>query len=308
MHTYSSHTQAATDMVIDAAPERVAMATLPATLVVAKPGIVAATLLAGFAGMVVAAHGLPPAATIIATLLSLGFSAAGAAVFNSLIELESDRMMTRLARRREALERLGRTRTVLLATGLIAGGLAVSLSLLNDAVSILIAAAVISYLCHYTTCCKRISPWGVLAGGIAGAIPPLAGSCAVTRQAGIDATILFAVLFLWQPAHFWSLAGHFQDEYRNAGIPIMPVARGERRTRLLIFLFAAVLLPASLSLSAWGSLSGRFAVAAMGLWGLFMLHLYLFIVRQRSYDRAFVASIFYITLLLLAVIMDTCWD
>ena len=306
MHTYSSHTQAATDMVI-APSQRETMATIPATLVVAKPGIVAATLLAGFAGMVVAAHGLPSGTTVIATLLSLGLSAAGAAVFNSLIEMESDRMMTRLARRREALERLGRTRSVMLATGLILGGLGISLFMLNDAVSILIAAAVASYLCHYTTCCKRISPWGVLAGGIAGAIPPLAGSCALARAAGIDAILLFIVLFLWQPPHFWTLAGQFQNDYRSAGIPVMPVAQGERRTRLLIFLFAAGLLPATLSLSAWGSLSGRFAVVAIGLWGLFMLHLYIFTVRHRSYDRAFVASIFYITLLLLAVIMDTCW-
>jgi protoheme IX farnesyltransferase len=303
----SSSTHAATEIAISAPTRGQVAATMPAALVIVKPGIVAATVLAGFAGMVVTAHGIPPGETVTATLSSLGLSAAGAAALNSLLEMESDRVMTRLARRREALERFGRNRALLLATGLIAAGLGIALLLLNDSVSFLIVTAVVSYTCHYTTCCKRLSPWGVLAGGIAGAIPPLAGSCAITRGAGIDGILLFVVLFIWQPPHFWALASHFHDDYRSAGIPVMPVARGERVTRRLIFLFAAALLPASLSLSAWGSLSDRFAVAAVGLWGAFMINLYLLIVRRRSYDRAFAASILYVTLLLLAIIMDTCW-
>lgn len=271
-----------------------------------KPGIVAAVLLAGFTGMVLAQRGWPDAGTGLVCLAVLFLAAAGSAMINSLLDAPLDARMARLRTRVTALERAGRKRVLALALAAIVVALALALRCLNLTALILTLTAVLTYTLLYTLGLKRRSPWGVVAGGIPGALPVLIGYAATARPLGIDGLILFMVLLLWQPPHFWALALHHRDDYRAAGVPILPLTHGENRTRFIMFAFVALLLPASLSLSIWGNRSPLFAAVALVLWGLFVAALALATVHQRRYDQAFRSSILYLTALLIAVIMDAC--
>ena len=269
----------------------------------AKPGIVAAVLLAGYAGMITAAGGLPElrAATICLTALLL--SAAGSAILNGLLDAPMDRNMERLQKRTRALDAVGPARLLYVALACIAVALFLALTL-NRLAFLLILAAVILYTLAYTLIFKRRSPWGAVPGGIPGALPVLIGQAAVTGSIDMAGMTLFAVIFLWQPPHFWILALHHEDDYRAAELPVLPVACGEEYTRVLILLYVTALLPATLALPLTGCCSPLFAALAVALWIYFLAACCRHAVRARRYERAFRASFVYLTLLLAAVIFD----
>ncbi len=269
-----------------------------------KPGIVAAVLLAGFTGMVLAQRGGPDAGTALLALTVLFLAAAGSAMINSLLDAPLDARMARLQTRVAALETAGRKRCLALALAAIIAALALAFRYLPPTAFLLTLAAVLSYTLLYTLGLKRRSPWGAVPGALPGALPVLIGYGATAHPIGRDGLILFAVMLLWQPPHFWALALHHRDDYRAAGIPVMPLVHGAPLTRRLIVGFSLLLLPASLALTAAGGLSGRFAAAALGLWVLYLADLCCVSLPRRRYDRAFAASILYLTLLLLTVIMD----
>ena len=269
----------------------------------AKPGIVAAVLLAGYAGMVTAARGLPDARTAALCLAALLLSAAGSAMLNGLLDAPLDRSMARLRVRVSALDAVGGARLLLTALTCIGAALFLAL-LLNRLVVLLILGAVIFYSLAYTLILKRRSPWGAIPGGIPGALPVLIGQAAVTGSIDMAGMTLFTVIFLWQPPHFWVLALHHVDDYRAAGLPVLPVACGEGYTRILILLYVTALLPATLTLPLTGCCSPLFAALAVALWLWFLAACCRHAVRARRYERAFRASVIYLTLLLAAVILD----
>jgi protoheme IX farnesyltransferase len=268
-----------------------------------KPGIVAAVLLAGYTGMVTAAGGRPesrPAAICLAALL---LSAAGSAMLNCLLDAPMDRTMERLRERTRALDAVGPARLLCVALACIAVALFLALTL-NRLAFLLVLAAVILYTLVYTLILKRRSPWGAVPGGIPGALPVLIGQAAVTGSIDLAGMTLFTIIFLWQPPHFWVLALHHEDDYRAAGLPVLPVACGEGYTRVLILLYVTALLPATLALPLTGCCSPLFAAMAVALWLWFLAACYRHAVRARRYERAFRASVIYLTLLLAAVILD----
>ena len=166
----------------------------------------------------------------------------------------------------------------------------------------ILAAA--GYTVLYTLVWKRRSPYGTIPGAVPGALPVLIGYAAVNPRLGMDGVLLFLILVLWQPPHFWALALRHQAEYRAAGIPVLPVSFCEPYTKALIFLYAAALLPLSLSLWALGYLSARFGWAAFLLGAGFLAVFYRDTVATRRFGRAFAASIVYLTLLLLSILAD----
>jgi protoheme IX farnesyltransferase len=269
-----------------------------------KPGIVAAVLLAGFAGMVLAARGLPGARTAGLCLLALLLAAAGSAMLNGCFDAPFDRKMARLEGRVNALDRVGANRLLMMALACIAAALILTLTALNWLTFFLILAAVLSYAVVYTLRLKRRSAWGAVPGGIPGALPVLIGQAAVAGVIDPAGILLFTVIFLWQPPHFWLLALRHQDDYRDAGIPVLPVTRGEGYAKAVVLLYAAALFPATLALPALGHCSGGFAVAAGVLWLYFMIACCRHAVVARRFDLAFRASIVYLTLLLAAVTLD----
>lgn len=276
----------------------------PSAVLLIKPGIVAAVTLAGLSGMVLAEGGVPPPGKTLLTLACILAAAAGSAALNTVLDAEIDGKMPRLNRRIAALRAHGRGNVAAAGAAAIAASLFLSARYLNPTASLLLAAAAAGYALLYTLLWKRRSPYGTIPGAIPGALPVLIGYAAVNPRLGMDGVLLFLILVLWQPPHFWALALRHQEEYRAAGVPVLPVAFGEPYTKALIFLYAAALLPLSLSLWALGYLSARFGWAATLLGAGFLAEFYRDAVAARRFRRAFAASIVYLTLLLLALLAD----
>lgn len=276
----------------------------PSAILLVKPGIVAAVTLSGLSGMVLAQRGVPPFGKALLASACILAAAGGSAALNTVLDAGIDEKMPRLTRRIAALRALGRGNVAVAALAAIAASLLLSALFLNATACLLLAAAAGGYTVLYTLIWKRRSPYGTIPGAVPGALPVLIGYAAVNPRIGMDGVLLFLILVLWQPPHFWALALRHQGEYRAAGVPVLPVAFGEPYTKVLIFLYAAALLPLSLSLWALGYLSARFAWAAFLLGAAFLGIFYRDTVATRRYGRAFAASIVYLTLLLASLLAD----
>jgi len=276
----------------------------PSAILLVKPGIVAAVTLSGLSGMVLAQRGVPPFWKALLTAACILAAAGGSAALNTVLDAGIDEKMPRLTRRIAALRALGRGNVAAAGLAAIAVSLLLSARFLNATTCLLLAAAAGGYTVLYTMIWKRRSPYGTIPGAVPGALPVLIGYAAVNPRIGMDGVLLFLILILWQPPHFWALALRHQEEYRMAGVPVLPVAFGEPYTKVLIFLYAAALLPLSLSLWALGYLSARFAWAAFLLGAGFLGIFYRETVATRRYGRAFAASIVYLTLLLVSLLAD----
>ena len=247
---------------------------------------------------------MPAAGIVVPCLASIVAAASGSAVINGILDSSMDQRMPRLSGRVEAMKRVGTDGALALSLGLILFSLLVSYRFFHGLTVVLVLAAVLSYTLLYTLFFKRRSPYGTIPGGIPGALPVLIGYSAVAGRIGMDGIILFLVMVLWQPPHFWTLALAHREEYRDAGVPVLPLAAGEPYTKILLFLYAVSLLPATLALWAFGYCSGTFAWFASALWAFFLLSCYRNVVSRGRYRRAFVASILYIGGVLLSVIVD----
>lgn len=270
----------------------------------AKPGICLAEVMTGMAGMVLAGHALPDARSAALCLAAIAIAAAGAAMLNCLFEADSDRHMQRLVPRCAALETAGKGLVLGVALALNAGALLVAAIFLNWLTAMLLLAALLSYLLLYTLWFKRRSPWGVIPGGIPGALPALIGSSALSGEIHPAPLLLFLVMLLWQPPHFWFLALQFREQYLRAGIPVLPLTHGVRLTKLFILLYACALIPSSMTLWLFGFCSPRFAGVAVLLGSAFLMVCLRSLYRGLSFKTGFTASLGYLTGLLVAIIGD----
>ncbi len=256
--------------------------------------------------MVLAKGGWPEISSCLACLASLFLAAAGSAMINGLLDAGPDRQMIRLRARVAALDKAGAGRVLGVAlTGLAASTLLAFLYL-NPLALALILTAALSYGLLYTLGLKRRSPWGAVVGGIPGALPVLVGYATVAHCVRLDGLILFVVMLLWQPPHFWALALEHQNDYRAAAIPVLPLTHGRRFTTTIILIFVLSLIPASLSLWLTGFCSAFYAFAALADGIAFLSACYLFIVRKERFILAFNASIVYLTFLFAAIVADIC--
>jgi heme o synthase len=279
-----------------------------ALFTLAKPGIVAAVTLSGFTGMVVAGRGLPEVATAVSCLTSLFLMAAGSAIINCVMDRRMDEQMERVSARSAALRRIGTAQALATATLLTTAAVALSSSLLNSRVALLLLAASLSYTLYYTLFLKRHTPWAALLGGLPGAFPVLIGHAAISAHPGRGSLALFLIMLIWQPPHFWLLSLAHQQEYRAAGVPVLPLVQGGRFTRRCIFLGVAALLPAPLLLHYAGPCSPWYAACAtlLGASYLFLCHKVLSgdSCKAAGYRVAFRGSIIYILMLFGLIIAD----
>jgi protoheme IX farnesyltransferase len=214
--------------------------------------------------------------------------------------------MARLRKRSAALETVGRKRALLIVIAGIGMALFIAFHFFDPLVFLLILAAVISYTLLYTLHLKRSSPWGAVPGGIPGALPVLIGYAAVAGTIRLDGIILFVFMILWQPPHFWSLALGNRDDYERAGLPVLPVVKGERFTGILICIYATALIPASLSLWLFGYCSVYYGVAALACGIAFLGACCQLLKNNRRCGMVFSASILYLMLLFSAIVVDIC--
>ena len=288
----------------DALPLKERATLCSAFFTLSKPGIVAAVTLSGFTSMVLAAGGLPEARTAFSCVASLLLMAVGAALANNVLDRRRDQAMERLAQRSAALKRIG-ARTALVSAALLTCiALAIASAELNGRVVLLLLVASLSYALCYTIFLKPYTHWAAVWGGIPGALPVLIGSAAVSPAPDRASLALFLVLLLWQPPHFGLLSLSHLEEYRAAGVPVLPITKGVRCTRTCICLCVLALIPASLLPWSAGPCSQGYALGAAVLGSGFLLACRHYLYKGSDCRPLFKGSIAYLILLLAAILVD----
>jgi protoheme IX farnesyltransferase len=224
-----------------------------------KPRVIQLIVFCALIGMVLAVPGLPSAAEVwLAAIACLGIYlvSAAAAAFNCIVEKGIDAKMKRTSWRPTARGQLSDTQTLIFSALLCVAGSALLYFWVNPLTMWLTFATFVGYAVIYTVILKPLTPQNIVIGGASGAMPPVLGWAAMTGDVGPEAIILFLIIFLWTPPHFWALALYRVEDYRKSGLPMLPVTHGSDFTRLHILLytfvlFAACLLPFVYGMSSW---------------------------------------------------------
>ena len=274
-----------------------------------KPRVIQLIVFCALIGMVLAVPGVPGWTDVKRMLLaSLGIwlVAGAAAAFNCLVEKSIDARMRRTAWRPTARGELSDRQALLFSAALCAAGSLILYTLVNPLTMWLTFATFVGYAVIYTVVLKPLTPQNIVIGGASGAMPPVLGWAALTGDVGPEALILFLIIFLWTPPHFWALALYRVEDYRKAGLPMLPVTHGNEFTRLQVLLytfvlFAATLLPFVSGMSGWFYLASALALGA-----LFIAHAWKL---WRAYSDAlarktFRFSILHLSLLFAALLVD----
>jgi protoheme IX farnesyltransferase len=273
-----------------------------------KPRIMSLLLLTGLCGMVVGAHGVPPFWLVAVSMLGLALACGGASALNHVLDADIDRLMGKRTRSRPvAAGRVPASYALEFGLALSALSFVLLSGLVNVLTALLALAGILFYVLVYTKLLKRSTPQNIVIGGAAGAIPPLVGWAAATGNLTLPALVLFAVVFLWTPPHFWALALLIKKDYAAAGVPMLPVVRGERETVKEILLYTAALVAFTLAPALWGQFGLVYLVAAAAL-GAGFLVLAWNLRRERTPARAallFHYSLAYLALLFVAMAVDS---
>jgi protoheme IX farnesyltransferase len=224
-----------------------------------KPRVVQLIVFCALIGMVLAVPGAPAWADIRLALIACGgiwLVAGAAAAFNCIVEQHIDARMRRTAWRPTAKGELSNTQTLVFSAVLCVLGSVVLYVWVNPLTMWLTFATFVGYAVIYTVVLKPLTPQNIVIGGASGAMPPVLGWAAMTGEVGPEALILFLIIFLWTPPHFWALALYRVEDYRKSGLPMLPVTHGNEFTRLQILLytvvlFAACLMPFVFRMSGW---------------------------------------------------------
>jgi protoheme IX farnesyltransferase len=245
-----------------------------------KPRVVQLIVFCALIGMVLAVPGMPGLAELQQAALAcvgIWLVAAAAAAFNCLVEKGIDAKMKRTAWRPTARGELSDRQALAFSATLCAIGSAILWFGVNPLTMWLTFATFVGYAVIYTVILKPLTPQNIVIGGASGAMPPVLGWAAMTGEVSPEALILFLIIFLWTPPHFWALALYRVEDYRKAGLPMLPVTHGNEFTRLQILLytfilFAACLMPFIYGMSGWLYLIVAFGVSigftghAFALW------------------------------------------
>src|SRR5688572_9132153 len=274
-------------------------------LTLTKPRIMTLLLLTGAAGMFVGAQGVPPVDLFAVTMLGLALACGGASALNHVLDRDIDKLMgSRTEQRPVASGRV--TPAQALEFGIVLS--AVSFALLASAVNVLTAVLALVgnlfYVLVYTRWLKRSTPQNIVIGGAAGAVPPLVGYAAATDTLALPALWLFLIVFLWTPPHFWALALMIKNAYAAAGVPMLPVVRGDRETARQIVLYSLAMVAFTVVVGIW--LGPLYTVAAVVLGAVFVA---LAVLLRRDLSRAraqvlFHYSLAYLALLFVAAAVD----
>jgi len=274
-----------------------------------KPRVVQLIVFCALIGMVLAVPGIPSEQEILRGLLAclgIWLVASAAAVFNCLVEKGIDAKMKRTAWRATVKGEFIDSQILFFSLVLFATGSVLLYVWVNPLTMWLTIATFVGYAIIYTVVLKPLTPQNIVIGGASGAMPPVLGWAAMTGHVGPEAQLLFLIIFLWTPPHFWALALYRVDEYRNSGLPMLPVTHGNQFTRLHILLYTIILFPACLmpfiyGMSSWLYLTAAIVLSLCFCWYGFRL--------WRSYSDAlarqtFRFSLIHLSLLFLALLFD----
>ncbi len=207
-----------------------------------KPRVVVLIVFTAIVGMFVAVPGWPGAVPLLFGTLGIGLASSSAAVFNHVLDARIDIRMMRTRGRPLPQGRLTERSALTFASGLCVISMIILWFLVNPLTAVLTFFSLIGYALVYTAWLKRATPQNIVIGGAAGAAPPVLGWTAVTNELHSGALLLFLIIFVWTPPHFWSLAIARKEEYAKVDIPMLPVTHGDAFTRLNILLYTILLI------------------------------------------------------------------
>ncbi|MFC3711733.1 heme o synthase [Sphingoaurantiacus capsulatus] len=275
-----------------------------------KPRVMTLVVFTGLCGLLAAPGHLHPVLAFTAILcIAVGAGAAGA--LNQWYEIDLDAAMKRTAGRPLPAGRMDPGSALAFGITLAVGSVTVMYLAVNAVAALLLLASILFYVFIYTVWLKRRTPQNIVIGGAAGAFPPVIGWAAATGDVSTLPVLLFAIIFLWTPPHFWALALFVRTDYANAGVPMLPVVAGATETRRQVLLYTPPLVAASVAPWALGLSGAIYGVAAAGLGAVF-LALAFAVYRNRATDpaemtpekRLFAFSILYLFALFAALVLD----
>ncbi|HET7867261.1 MAG TPA: heme o synthase [Burkholderiaceae bacterium] len=278
-------------------------------LTLTKPRVVQLIVFCALIGMLLAVPGLPSAAQLqvaLAATLGIWLVASAAAAFNCLVEQQIDARMKRTAWRPTARGELTHLQVGVFSALLCAVGMAVLQVWVNALTMWLTFATFVGYAVIYTVVLKPLTPQNIVIGGASGAMPPVLGWAALRGEVGAEALTLLLIIFLWTPPHFWALALYRVEDYKRAGLPMLPVTHGSEFTRLHVFLYTLVLFAATLLPFVQGMSGWLYLVVAIALGAGFTGYAWR-LWRHYSDDlarRTFRFSILHLSLLFAALLLD----
>jgi protoheme IX farnesyltransferase len=276
-------------------------------LTLTKPRVMSLLLLTGGAGIFVGASGLPAWNVFAVTMLGLALACGGAAALNHYYDRDIDKLMgARTASRPVASGRVSPQHALEFGIALSALSFVLLDALVNLPTALLALAGNLFYVVVYTRWLKRATPQNIVIGGAAGAVPPLVGYASASGNLGWAALVMFGIVFLWTPPHFWALALMIREHYAKAGVPMLPVVRGDRETAKQIVWYTIVMVAATLVPVGFGVFGLVYGVAAAALGAVFAWLTWR-LWRELSRPRAvalFHYSLLYLALLFVAMAVD----
>ena len=272
-----------------------------------KPKVVLLIVFTAMVGMLLAAEGAVPLDVFVFGLLGIGLAAASGAAINHVVDEHIDRIMERTRNRPLVSGELDQRSALTFALAIGALGIGILVALVNPLTALLTFFSLVGYALIYTMYLKRATPQNIVLGGAAGAAPPLLGWTAVTGSVDTEALLLFLIIFIWTPPHFWALAIRRREEYAKAEIPMLPVTHGVEFTKLQILLYTILLvivtmMPFLIQMSGLIYLSGALAL------GVGFLYYAIRLCREKQPNavamKTFGYSIFYLSLLFAFLLAD----
>jgi protoheme IX farnesyltransferase len=275
-------------------------------LALCKPNVVTLIIFTAIVGMLLSVEGFPPLDRFIYATIGIGLAAASAAAINHYIDRKSDAKMTRTKNRPLPKGELDAKNVIVFALILGLISMALLVFMVNILTAFLTFLSLIGYAIIYTVYLKRMTPQNIVIGGAAGAAPPVLGWCAMTGDVHPFSLLLFLIVFIWTPPHFWALAIARREEYAKIEIPMLPVTHGVEFTRLQILLYTILLFMVTLLpyLTGMSHLIYLFTAVPLGF-----IFLYFAILMMKRKDdetamRTFGFSIIYLMLMFAALLVD----
>jgi protoheme IX farnesyltransferase len=271
-----------------------------------KPRVVMLIVFTSIVGTLLAVPGMPPLDALIFGNLGIGLAAASAAVINHVLDERIDAQMSRTKRRPLPTGRLSPRAALTFSAVLCIISMTLLVTLVNTLTAVLTFASLIGYAVIYTVWLKRATSQNIVIGGAAGAAPPVLGWAAVTNSIDANALLLFLIVFVWTPPHFWALAIARKDEYAKVGIPMLPVTHGVAFTRLHVLLYTLLLVAVTLMPFVTGMSGLPYLGAALVLNAMFVWHAFQLKVSERAHlpMKVFRFSISYLMWLFAALLVD----
>lgn len=271
-----------------------------------KPKVVALIIFTVLVGMLLATPQMPPLLLIISGIVGIGLLASASAAINHYLDQQADSQMARTQDRPLPTGSISGKSVLVFAACLTTLGMVVLLVWVNTLTAVLTFLSLLGYALIYTRYLKHLTPQNIVIGGAAGAAPPVLGWCAITGQLHPHALLLFLIIFVWTPPHFWALAVAKRAEYAKAKIPMLPVTHGVAFTNLQIVLYSILLFVVTL-LPYLTRMSGLIYLAVAVILGLIFIYYAVQMVRRPDNEwamKTFFFSINYLMVLFAALLVD----